>query len=277
MSVATFPGGFSVLMAVWKGDSADLFKRALDSVYANTLRPDQVVLVVDGPVTDAIDSVIRTHVDAHGTEILRLPHNQGLAKALTAGIAHVRFEWIARADADDVNLPTRFEWQARTVLADPALDVTGGAIREVDRDGSPIAVRRPPLTHAEIIRQLPSRSPLNHPAVAYRAELARRVGGYPSLHLKEDYAMWCLFAKAGARFANLDDVLVLATAGRDMYRRRGGLRYIKSEIEMQRLMVRLELKSRVAALLHGSARSLVFAMPGWARGMVYRRLLRSGQ
>jgi len=270
-----FDGGFTVLMAVYARDDATLFARAVTSVFANTLPPAQFVLVVDGPVPEAIEAVIRPHEADGRIEVVRLARNVGLAHALNAGLERVTHAWVVRADADDANLPARFELQARATRDDPRLDIVGGAIREVDREGAPIAVRRTPSDHEAIVHQLPSRNPINHPAVAYRAEVARRVGGYPIVHLKEDYALWCLFAKAGARFRNLEDVLVLATAGRDMYRRRGGWRYIASEMEMQKLMVTLGLKPLSKALAHGLARSAVFALPGWARGLVYRRFLRS--
>lgn len=273
-TVSGFPGGFCVLMAVYRGDDPALFERAILSVFANDLLPDQFVLVVDGPVPEAVAAIIAAHESAQRMEVVRLEQNVGLAQALNAGLACVRTTWVVRADADDFNLPSRFSRQAAAVRAEPALDVIGGAMLEVERDDTPIAVRATPTGHRDILRQMPMRNPMNHPAIAYRAELARGVGGYPSVHLKEDYAMWCMFAKANARFANLPDVLVRATAGVDMYRRRGGLRYIRSEIAMQRLMTDLGLKSRRAALLHGVMRSAVFAMPNQARALVYRRLLR---
>lgn len=272
---AGFPGGFCVLMAVYQGDDARLFNNALISVFENTLQPDQFVLVVDGFIPESIENVIGAYRTCGRLEVVRLASNQGLARALNAGIERVRFEWIVRADADDANLPDRFENQAAAAIADSRLDVIGGSLQEVEIDGTPIAIRRTPLFHEAIVKRLPSRNPINHPAVAYRTALVKKVGGYPQVYLKEDYALWCLFARAGARFRNLDQILVLATAGLALYRRRGGWRYIRSEIDIQALMIDLGLKSRTVGIAHGAARGLVFALPGWVRGIIYRYLLRS--
>lgn len=270
-----FPGGFSVLMATYGGDDPELFRQALESVQHNTLAPDQFVLVVDGPTPAALAMIVAKLEAGGGVDVVRLPRNEGLAKALNAGLRRVHTKWTMRADADDINLPHRFEHLARVAAADPALDVIGSAIREFDRCGHAVAVRRPPSSHDAIIAQMPRRNPMNHMTVVYQTNRALAVGGYPQVHLKEDYALWCSMAKAGARFHNVHDILVHATAGREMYRRRGGLRYIRSEIDIQRHMVELRLKSVAAAVVHGVARSAVFALPGWARGIIYERLLRT--
>lgn len=273
---ACFEGGFCVLMAVYARDEPALFERALASVLDNTLLPDQFVLVVDGPVPAALEQVIGALAQRPTCEVMRLEDNVGLALALNAGLQRVRTEWTVRADADDLNLPHRFAALARCVAEHPNVSVLGSAILEVDRDGSALSVRRPPLSHADIQARLPLRNPFNHMAVAYRTMAVRAVGGYPPVHLMEDYALWCTLACDGVGMMNLPEVLVHATTGADMYRRRGGWRYIRSEFAMQRAMVSLGLKRPASACLHGLARGLVFALPGWARGILYRRLLRTG-
>lgn len=262
-------------MAVYARDDPGLFEQALASVFSNTLEPGQFVLVVDGPVPADLESVIASLAGRPACEVLRLERNQGLAKALNAGLERVRMGWTVRADADDINLPNRFAALAQAVAADPSLAVLGSAILEVDPDGTALSIRRPPLSQADIVSRLPLRNPFNHMAVAYRTQSVRAVGGYPSIHLMEDYALWCRLARAGAQMRNLPEVLVHATTGAEMYRRRGGWRYIRSEFAMQQTMVEMGIKGRARSWVHGAMRSIVFAMPGWARGIVYRRLLRA--
>jgi glycosyltransferase involved in cell wall biosynthesis len=274
-SVEGFPGGFCVLMAVYRGDDPALFSRAVESVYSNTLKPDQFVLVVDGPVPPAIEHGIGVAAE-RGTHVLRLPRNGGLASALNAGLAQVSTAWVLRADADDVNLAHRFSLQAEAIrFAEDEVDILGGAILELDRSGLALAVRRPPLTHEGIARCLRTRSPFNHMTVAYRAATVRAAGGYPvDIHLKEDYALWASVIARGARCRNLRDVLVKVSAGKEMYRRRGGLRYLASEWRLQAHLMRQGRQSLPAALLIGGARSLIFALPSWLRGHVYLWALR---
>jgi glycosyltransferase involved in cell wall biosynthesis len=274
-SSLAFPGGFTVLMPVYQGNDAKLFERAVRSVFANTLRPDAFLLVVDGPVSSGLAATIASLETEFKLDVLRLPENQGLAGGPNAGLARVETEWVVRADADDFNLPERFERLARTVTGPAAPDLLGSAILEVERDGQVQALRRTPLTHKDIVRYARYRNPFNHMTVAFRRDLARRCGGYPQIHLKEDYALWASMLREGAVTLNLAEVLVHVTAGRDMYRRRGGLRYAHAEIELQRHLVRCRLKDPFSATLHGLLRGAVFMLPTDLRGWIYLRLLRN--
>ena len=269
-----FPGGFTVLMAVCGEDDPKLFAKALESVFDNDLRPDQMVLVVDGPIQVALDHLVMTAESDYAVEIIRLAKNEGLATALNAGLAHIQTAWIVRADADDYNLPQRFARLAELIRSDPELDLVGSAVLELERDGTPVAVREMPLQHDDILRFIRRRNPFNHMTIACRRALVECCGGYPDIHLREDYALWAKMVKAGARCANLHEVLVHATAGRDLYRRRGGLRYALAEREIQNLMVQLGLKSQLCGLIDGVARSSVFIAPVFLRKLIYEMVLR---
>lgn len=261
-------------MAVYHRDNAELFERAVCSVYENTLRPDAFVLVVDGPVPDLLGRRIGALQKRFGFIIHVLAQNQGLASALNAGLDKVTTEWVLRADADDINLATRFELQASMVERDPSLTILGTAILEVESDGAVLAVRRPPSSHAEITHFARMRNPFNHMTVAYRTSHAKRCGGYPNIRLKEDYGLWALMLQRGAHTANLPEILVHATAGQDMYRRRGGWQYARDEIQLQRHLVRCGVKGWAAGTLHAFMRGGVFLMPPLLRGSIYRKALR---
>lgn len=263
---------FSVLMSVYAKDDSVLFDRAIRSVFDNTWPPAQFVLVQDGPLPPSLEAVVQQHIDRPGLTVVKLPQNVGLAAALNAGLERVRHRWVLRADADDFNVPNRFERQLPHLTS--GLDLVGSAIREVDRTGRPIAVRMPPLEAPAIRRFLRRRNPFNHMTVGFDVERVRACGGYPNLHLKEDYGLWATLLARGARVGNLPDILVEATAGRDMYRRRGGLQYVRSEIDLQVHLVRCGLQSWVGACAIGMMRSAVFLLPAGWRGTIYENLLR---
>lgn len=269
------PGGFSVLMAVYSKDDEALFERAIQSVYENTLTPDEFILVVDGPVPAPLRSKIENMERLYLIRTLWLPENVGLAVALNRGLELVKTEWVARADADDYNLPSRFEMQLK--LARKGFDLIGSAIEEVDESGQIFGVRATPLVQAEIETFARYRNPFNHMTVVFRTSLAKECGGYPDIYLKEDYALWALMIKNGARIANTSEVLVKATAGRDMYKRRGGLRYAKAEIDLQLHLVSCGIKGEFSAFCHGIMRSVVFLLPPDIRGFIYEKFLRKNQ
>jgi glycosyltransferase involved in cell wall biosynthesis len=271
----SFEGGLTVLMAVYQGDDHCLLRRAIDSVYENSLKPDRTVLVVDGPVPAPIEAVIHEAVLTHGLNVVRLARNQGLAKALNEGLMHVQTKWVARADADDFNIPDRFLRQHRMIMEHPNMDLIGGAIEEVEEDGTVVGYRRVPQSAQGIRAWLRHRNPFNHVTVVARTSMMKSVGGYPDLHLKEDFGLWARIVAAGGRCMNSDAVLVRVTAGKKMFARRGGLAYLKSEYFLQKELVRLGISSIPAALANGCARSAVFLMPAGLKARFYLRFLRT--
>lgn len=272
-----FPGGFTVLMAVYAKDDVLLFEKAVMSVFKNDLQPDAFVLVVDGPVPDLLLHSIESLKNEYGISVLYLKENAGLATALNAGLELVRTEWIVRADADDLNVENRFSLQADFLKKKQNIDIFGGAIQEVDRSGILLAVRRTVETHDQILEYAAKRNPFNHMTVACRTKFVKLCGGYPNIHLKEDYALWASMLAVGARSANMPDILVRATTGRDMYRRRGGFRYAMAEIALQKHLANVGLKSSYMAILHGLIRSMIFLMPSVIRGLIYEKILRQAR
>lgn len=263
---------FTVLMAVYGRDDPDLFYKSLRSVFANSLTPNAVVLVVDGPVPESIHRIINTYRSNPCMLVIHLPTNGGLAKALNIGLTHIKTEWVVRADADDLNHRHRFEILCKAMSDD--VDLIGSSISEVEHDGIIICERRLPLNHDEIIKFMRRRNPFNHMTVAFRVDLARRCGGYPLLHLREDYALWIRMCALGARMRNLPQILVEATTGREMYERRGGWRYAKGEWALQRLLVNEGMKSPALAVIDLILRASIFLAPKSLRRMFYEKLLR---
>jgi glycosyltransferase involved in cell wall biosynthesis len=276
LSAISFPGGFTVLMAVYRNDNVALFNQAVHSVFANTLLPNHCLIVVDGPVTKALDIAIASLEKTYGPSIqfLRLAKNFGLAQALNAGIEQIHTDWIVRADADDINLPNRFLELASAIKDHPDLDLLGSYILEIDQEGKPLAIREVPVLEADIRQFAKTRNPFNHMTVAYRADAVTECGGYPNVYLREDYALWCQFLSKQKKLLNIPQVLVHATAGKDMYERRGGWKYAKAEWEMQQLLVTLGQKNSMRAIFDGLMRSAIFLLPGSIRGLIYTRFLR---
>ena len=128
----------SVLMSTYRGETADNLAASLESVFAQTLPPDQVVLVVDGPVPETQNEVIRRyHGDrrARGMTVLRLPENLGLACALNAGIGICTGDFIARMDSDDICMPDRLRLQHDYAVAHPDVDIVSSWSEEFYPEG----------------------------------------------------------------------------------------------------------------------------------------------
>jgi glycosyltransferase involved in cell wall biosynthesis len=275
--IPSFSGGFTVLMALYRGDDAFKFEKAVESVFSNTLNPERFILVIDGPLTDALESMVSNVKSRQGSqfEVLRIKKNVGLAKALNLGLKMVTTTWVVRADSDDVNLPNRFIELAKAHQKDPDLALIGSAILEFDENYLPISVRETPLGCDDIKSYAVRRNPFNHMSVAYKASVVRGVGGYPNLYLREDYALWCLLIKNKIKMVNLDLILVHVSAGYEMYRRRGGFKYAKEEFRLQKLLIECDMKGPIQALIDGLIRAALFMLPVGIRGWLYRKKLRS--
>jgi glycosyltransferase involved in cell wall biosynthesis len=271
----SFPGGFTVLMALYGGDRADFFETAVHSVFSNTLVPNQFLIVVDGPISASLKAVIvNLQISYPLIEFIYLPENKGLANALNTGLTYAKFEWIVRADADDINLPERFSTLAKACLDHPNIQLVGSSILELDEQGHALAIRELPSTEDAIRQFAKTRNPFNHMTVAFRLEAALACGGYPPIFLKEDYGLWCHFLAKSCQVMNVNTILVHASAGMSMFKRRGGWRYAKSEWQMQKVLVECGLKSSWRAFFDGVLRAGFFLIPSTIRGYIYLHFLR---
>ena len=234
---------FSVLLPVYRGDRADFLRRSLASVTVEqTLPPDEVLIVRDGPVPDELDDVLAAarRGELSGgvpVRVLELAENAGLALALDAGLEHVAHEVVARQDADDISVPERLATQLPLLAA--GYDLIGSAIREFSEEtDTGGVVRRQPADPERIRRAMTLRDPFNHPSVVYRASAVRAAGGYEPLDLMEDYWLFARMIRDGVRATNVPDVLVRYRVGAGAYARRGGGRLLHSELELQARMHR---------------------------------------
>lgn len=266
---------FSLLLSVWAGDNAaDLTQAFRSTVDEQTRRPDQVVVVRDGPVDDdvatCLEHLVRT--SPVKTELVALEHNLGLGPALDSGLARCAHDIVARMDADDMSLPHRFDVQLPVVEA--GADIVGSALLEFGDDPADVVGRRtPPLEPAEIVRFSRFHDPFNHPTVVYRASAVRAVGGYQDLPLMEDYLLFAKMIANGARVANVAEPLVCYRVGAGAYARRGGVGLLRSELRLQRRFRELGFTTRSQYFRNVVIRGGYRLVPESVRRTAYQRFI----
>jgi len=270
--------GFSVLLPVWAGDDRDQLDRALASVTTDqTLPPDEVVIVRDGPVPAGLQAYLDALTQAR---VVELPENVGLAGALEEGLRHCTFDVVARMDADDVSLPDRFARQLPLIAA--GADLVGSGLLEIGADEDDVVGRRvPPTGAAEIARYARFHDPFNHPTVVYRRSAVAAAGGYRDLDLMEDYWLFARMIAAGARVENLAEPLVKYRVGASpdagSYARRGGLRLFRSELTLQWHLRREGFTSGGQAVRNVAVRGGYRFVPTRIRTVAYRALIARGR
>ncbi|WP_432542477.1 glycosyltransferase [Kineococcus sp. SYSU DK002] len=271
---------FSVLLPVWARDDVAQLRRAVDSVTVEQeLRPDEVLVVRDGPVPADLQRALDDLGARPGVRVLELPANVGLARALEEGLRRCRFDVVARMDADDVSLPGRFARQLPLIAA--GADLVGSGLLEIGADEDDVVGRRvPPTGAAEIARYARFHDPFNHPTVVYRRSAVAAAGGYRDLDLMEDYWLFARMIAAGARVENLPDPLVKYRVGAipdaGSYARRGGLRLFRSELTLQRHLRREGFTTSVQAVRNVVVRGGYRFVPTRIRTVAYRALIARG-
>jgi GT2 family glycosyltransferase len=269
------PQPFSLLLPVYRGDDPAFLREAfVSSVHEQHRRPDQVVLVQDGPVPDELAKAIADLVASSPVTVdhVVMPHNVGLGPALDAGLAACRHEIVARMDADDVSLPERFEKQLP--LVEQGADIVGSGLLEFESAAEEVSGRRTPPTDPDEIRRVVAfRDPFNHPTVVYRRSAVQAAGGYSDMALMEDYLLFARMLDAGARPANLAEPLVRYRVGAGAYARRGGSQLLRSELAVQRRFRELGLITRGQYLRNVVVRGGYRLVPESLRRRAYQALI----
>lgn len=270
---------FSLSMCVYGGDNPQWFASAVESILNQTVPPSEVVLVVDGPVPEALDVQICEFARNPLFHIIRLPENQGHGNARRTGLAACRYPLVAIMDADDLSVPHRFETQLAAFAANPRLDIVGGNIAEfVGIPENVVGERIVPETDSDIRKYMETRCPMNLVTVMFRKSSVEQVGGFIDWYCEEDYYLWLRMAQAEMHFANVPEILVQVRVGEDMYRRRGGWKYFCSEARLQKYMLDHKIIGLTTFSTNIAKRLVVqVLLPNQIRGWVFQTFARTRQ
>jgi glycosyltransferase involved in cell wall biosynthesis len=265
----------SVLLPVWAGDRPDHLAEAFRStVHEQTRRPDEVVIVRDGPVPAALAAALAELADTSPVpvKLVELDRNVGLGMALDAGLARCSHDVVARMDADDISLPHRFAVQVPII--EGGADIVGSGLLEFgEHGGDVVGTRTPPVDPYDIATRARFADPFNHPTVVYRRSKVRAVGGYTDFALMEDYLLWAKLIVAGARLANVAEPLVKYRVGAGAYARRGGWGQLRAELALQRRFRKLGFTTRGQCVRNVVVRGGYRLVPERIRRIAYRMVI----
>lgn len=270
---------YSVLLSVYQKDDADFLQKALMSIYEEqTKKPDEIVVVFDGPLTEALYGVLEEFAKDKKDVVRYLPQaeNKGLGEALRIGSEHCTGDYIFRMDSDDISDPFRFEKQAAYVESHPEVDVVGADIAEfyTSYTEEEMRVRACPADHEGIVRMGKKRNPMNHVSVCIKRNALIKCGGYETLLLLEDYFLWLKMIASGCVLANINESLVYVRIGNGFHSKRGSKTRIKGWKFMQDYMVEHGMITKSEARKNMLYIRVFTYCPGWLKKFVYNKLLR---
>lgn len=261
---------FSALLSLYHSEKPESLNQCLSSLYNQTVKADEVILVIDGPISETLFNIALKWKQDLNIKIYPLEKNMGLGKALNYGLNHCNYELVARMDTDDICLPNRFSQQLEFFDNNPSFDICGSHIEEFEEENlTTISVRKVGLTNTEILKQLPYRNPFNHMTVMYKKSSIIKVGGYQHLPWMEDWYLWLRLLNNGFKGANLDCVLVKARTGQNMLLRRRGKKYVKSEWDMTKHKINYGLIPTYLAIFIFFKRALPRIFPKYILRIVY--------
>lgn len=268
---------YSVLQTVYKNDNPEFLWMSLESMMNQSEKPDELILVKDGPISEELQSVI-DKIDKRYPGIivqLSLKKNVGLGKALNEGIMLCKNEFIARMDSDDISLPDRCSKQLELFLADPDLDIVGCQADEFcDNTENIIGKRRVPLNNSDIHKFARRRDPFNHPTVMYRKSKLLACGSYGDYRKNQDTDLWVKLLSAGCKGANLPDRVFLFRFDEGTYRKRKSWVNTKTLIKIRWDAYKRRFCSFLDFIIVMTSQLLIYIMPSSFQRVLYTKVLR---
>jgi glycosyltransferase involved in cell wall biosynthesis len=261
----------------WK-ENPIFLDTALDSLHKQTLPANEIILVVEGILPDSLLQIVNKWKDIFTSDVLKLidaENAHGLPACLNLGLLLAKGNIIIRFDTDDWCYPNRIEEQVKFFQYNQDISIISASMEEYDDElKNRIAYRKVPQTHNEIYKYAKWRNPFNHPSVAYKKDVAIKLGGYPLVGANEDYAFFCNFLVHGYKAANLKNALVKARTGIGLAKRRSGKKYIKGEIECLKYIYSIKFYSLPLFYLHLALKRIIRNLPIFMVKRIYHFFLR---
>ena len=268
---------FSVLMSVYNKEQPEYLDQSLESIFNQTIKPSEVVLVEDGKLTKELDLVVEKYQKKYSKKLIVIMKrkNKGLGIALHDGLLECSNEIIFRMDSDDVCIFNRFEKQLE-IFKNKDIDVVGANIAEYDINmENELGKRVVPELDEKIKKVIKKRNPLNHMTVAYKKSKVIEAGNYQDMLFFEDYYLWARMVGNDCKFYNIQEVLVNARGGKDIIKRRGGKKYIKPIINFEKKLLELKIINRFRYIINVSTRIIGALVPNGVRVLLYKKYLKN--
>ena len=268
---------YSVLMSVYYKEKPEWLKYSIESMLEQTIFPDEIVLVKDGPLTPELDEVIKNFENENPAlfNIIKLEKNVGLGPALEIGILKCRNEFVARMDTDDYSVPNRIEKQFEIYEKYPELGMVGTNVDEFENNIDEVQCHVIlPETPEEIYKFSKRRCPFRQPSLLYKKSEVLKAGNYRKFYLFEDYDLYVRMLRNNCKCYNIQEPFVYVRVNKDFYKRRGGIKYLKTILKFKNEQLRIGYFSLIDYIISTAPHIVVCLIPNNMRDYIYRNFLR---
>lgn len=267
---------YTVLTTIYKNDKVDWVKESIDSMLNQSIKPDEFLILVDGPIDKDMKLLLKNYEQKNKViKLVFFEENRGLGLTLRDGIKLSKNELIARMDSDDISVENRCEMQLEKFKEIPNLDIIGGNIAEfIDNVNNVISYRKVPEKDEEIKKFARRRNPFNHPSVMFRKSSVLKAGNYRKCHLCEDYDLWARMIMNNSYCHNTQNNIVYMRTSKEFYKRRGGLKYLKSMISLKKEFYKIGFLTFKDFTITSVCHIIMCIIPNCGRNFMYKRILR---
>lgn len=267
----------SVIISTYSRENPIYLDTALRSIWTEqSRRPDEIILVEDGHLPQALEQVVCRWEEMIGSplKVLRNEVNRGLAHALNDAISVASGDLLARMDSDDICTPYRFEVQEKYMMQHPEVDILGGSLEEFNDAGTLHNICAYPQKMEEVTRHIIVASPLGHPCVMFRRRFFEDGFCYRYENpLCEDIALWFEAVCSKRVINNIPDVVLhFRRNSSTMHRRSYEKAWTEFKVYMRGTKRLFGLWSR--GYLYAVARLLFRMLPVFITERVYNSKLR---
>jgi len=182
----------SVVMSVYNGEK--YVGAAIKSILNQSFKNYEFIIIDDGS-TDRSSKIIKSYQDERIVFIQQ--ENKGLASSLNIGIKLAKGKYIARMDADDISLSSRFELQYNFLQNTPECVAVGSNASNIDKNGNTIYISNNNTQWVDIKNKLP-KTPFYHSSVMFRKSIAKKCEYYHTdFIVMQDIVLFNKMAKYG--------------------------------------------------------------------------------
>ena len=211
------PVTISVLLPAYNAERYIL--QSVQSVLGQTFEDFELV-VVDDCSTDDTSALLASVTDPR-LRVIRNPVNLGVVGTLNRAMGAARGSLIARTDADDYCLPTRFARQKAFLDQHPDVLLVGARMFNLE-EGRVTQNPRVADTDPQVLRwQQHITNRVGHPSMMFRAEVVSRLGTYLREELKyaEDFDFTHRVLRIGNVAVLPDPLMIYRLHGTNLTRR----------------------------------------------------------
>jgi len=268
---------YSVIISIYNKVDVEILKESIDSIINQSYKPENIIIVKDGALTELQENLIDTYLKDFENliTIIKIPKNMGPGNAYREAIIRCKTEYAAIMDSDDYAVPTKFEKQMKFLEKHDNIDILGSnAVEFLGSTDNIISTRVMPETHEEIMKFARKRCPLVQPTAVFKKEAVIQAGNYLGGRIAEDYDLYIRMIQNGCKFYNLQEVLFYVRTNKDFFKRRGGIKYVPPIMKFKYKHYKNGFFSLKDFVITGGASMVVSVLPNFLREIIYKKFLR---